>query len=107
MDRNVRIAFVGAGNMARALIGGLLAAGTASDNLFAMDAKPEVLEALGAAFGVQPLCAGAAPVDALIVAVKPVDVAQALADARAFIGTDTLVLSIAAGIPIRALQRWL
>ncbi len=107
MHRNVTIAFVGAGNMARALIGGLLAAGTARENLLAMDAKPEMLEALDAAFGVQPLRAGADPVDALIVAVKPVDVEQALADARAFIGADTLVLSIAAGIPIRVLERWL
>jgi pyrroline-5-carboxylate reductase len=107
MDQNVSIAFLGAGNMARALIGGLMAAGTSGDSLFAIDAKPEMLESLAAAFGVQPLLAGSAPVGALIVAVKPVDVEQALADARPYIGANTLVLSIAAGIPIRALSRWL
>ena len=107
MDQNVSIAFLGAGNMARALIGGLLAAGTPSESLFAMDAKPDMLASLDAAFGVKALLAGAAPVAALIVAVKPVDVEQALQDARAFIGANTLVLSIAAGIPIHALQRWL
>jgi pyrroline-5-carboxylate reductase len=107
MDQNVRIAFLGAGNMARALIGGLLAAGTPSESLFALDAKPDMLESIGAAFGVKPLLTGAEPVDALIVAVKPVDVEKALQDARAFIGAHTLVLSIAAGIPIRALERWL
>ncbi len=107
MDQNTSIGFIGSGNMARALIGGLLRAGVDASKLYAADAKAEVLAALCADLKVRPLAEATQPCSALIVAVKPVDVREALRDSATFMKADTLVLSIAAGIPIKALSNWL
>lgn len=45
------------------------------------------------------------PVDVLVLAVKPQSFSQAAADARRFVGADTRVLSIMAGVPMDALAR--
>jgi pyrroline-5-carboxylate reductase len=45
------------------------------------------------------------PVDVLVLAVKPQAFAGAAADARRFVGLETCVLSIMAGVPIEALSR--
>jgi pyrroline-5-carboxylate reductase len=107
MDKNITIGLIGAGNMARALIGGLLASGTQASQLYASDAKSEVLTAICAELKVRPLSEATTPCSALIVAVKPADVQEALRDSVTFIGDQTVVLSIAAGIPTTALANWM
>jgi pyrroline-5-carboxylate reductase len=61
----------------------------------------QALETVGAV--INPPDAG--PVDVLVIAVKPQTFAAAVADARRFVGEQTCVLSIMAGVPIDAITR--
>jgi len=105
------ITFIGAGNMAGALIGGLLADGVAPDLLTATDPSTEKCQALRAAAGIRTLQdnrAAVADADVVVLAVKPQvlkEVALELADRLQ--QTRPLVISIAAGIRCASLQAWL
>jgi len=106
-----RIAFIGAGNMAGALIGGLLADGMPPDQLIAADPDPHKRAALGSVSGIATVADNSEAVstaDTVVLAVKPQvlrDVVQALAGSLR--GRSPLVLSIAAGIRCSSLQEWL
>jgi pyrroline-5-carboxylate reductase len=105
----MKIAFVGGGNMAQAMIGGLLAKGHARDSMRVVEPSAETRARLTSAFGVDSRAAcDAATVDAdvLVLAVKPQKMREATTDLRAHLG-DRLVLSIAAGIRLADLSRWL
>ena len=105
------VAFIGGGNMARSLVGGLIARGTAKDAVRVSDPLPASREALHADFGIDTFSANADAVSGApiwVFAVKPQmmrEVCQALApmaqEAR------PLVVSIAAGITSAQLERWL
>lgn len=105
----MKIAFLGGGNMAQALIGGLLAKGYAARDISVIEVSPAVREKLAAQFGVR---ASSAPDDAalqaqaLVLAVKPQDMKMALASLAGSV-RGKLVVSIAAGIRTTALSRWL
>ena len=106
-----KIAFIGAGNMAGALIGGLIADGVPPERLLAADPSADKCQALAAATGIRTLAdnrAAAAEADTLVLAVKPQvlkDVATGLAEIVS--QRRPLVISIAAGIRSASLQRWL
>jgi len=106
---NDRIAFIGGGNMASALIGGLIANGTSAAALSAVDIVAEQRERLAAKFDIK-VCTDAADVaneaDTIVLAVKPQtmpDVARALAPLL----KQQLIVTIAAGIRADDLARWL
>lgn len=106
-----RIVFIGAGNMAGALIGGLLADGVAPDRLTATDPSAEKCASLHAATGInttQDNVTAIASADVVVLAVKPqVMQSVALEISDAIRARQPLVISIAAGIRCDALQRWL
>lgn len=108
---NQIIAFIGGGNMARSLIGGLVADGFSPGRIRVADPNPEQRRGLSEAFGVQGADSNLEAVrdaDAVVLAVKPQvmrDVAEELAPALN--GGGTLVLSIAAGVREPDLNRWL
>jgi pyrroline-5-carboxylate reductase len=105
-----RIAFIGAGNMAASLIGGLRAQGVPAERIRASDPSAEQRARLGAEHGIF-LCAenaeAVAGADVVVLAVKPQvmkPVCQALAPS---LTGNPLIVSIAAGIPCASLEQWL
>ncbi|MGB5202343.1 MAG: pyrroline-5-carboxylate reductase [Sedimenticolaceae bacterium] len=105
------IAFIGAGNMAGALIGGLLADGIAPDRLIATDLSLEKCASLHDATGIRTLQdnrEAAAMADVVVLAVKPQVVRQVAEElAETIRKRQPLVISIAAGIRCDSLQTWL
>lgn len=105
----MKITFIGGGNMAAALIGGLVARGTAATGITVVEISAEARAKLAAASGVRCVerAEEALPLgETVVLAVKPQqmrEVAQALAPLL----RDEVVLSIAAGIRLQDLQRWL
>jgi pyrroline-5-carboxylate reductase len=105
----MKIAFLGGGNMAGALIGGLLAKGYDARDISVIEVSPVAREKLAAQHGVRASSApDAATLEAqtLVVAVKPQDMKAALASLAGSV-RGKLVVSIAAGVRIAALSRWL
>ncbi|MCB1705813.1 MAG: pyrroline-5-carboxylate reductase [Halioglobus sp.] len=103
-----RIAFVGAGNMASSIIGGLVESGHPAERISAADPYPDSLERLRAIAPVAVFSDNAAAVagaDIIILAVKPQVMADAVASiASAVQANGALVISIAAGITIASMQ---
>lgn len=106
-----RIAFIGAGNMAAALISGLVADGTDPQTLIASDPAPEKCSALASATGIQTTGDNSAAVSqarVVVLAVKPQVLRDVALHLRDGIQTASpLVLSIAAGIRTDTLDDWL
>ncbi len=102
------IAFIGGGQMAGSLVGGLCAAGHPASRIRVAEPDPKRAEWLRKTFGVEVLSAGAevAPkATALVLAVKPQVMQDALRDVQPAAGTT--VVSIAAGVRVAHLRRWL
>jgi pyrroline-5-carboxylate reductase len=105
----MKIAFLGGGNMASALIGGLIAKGHAARSLSVVELSAAARERLAAQHGVRASTAPDAALqgsDVLVLAVKPQDMKSALASVAAG-ARGKLVISIAAGVTIDSLSRWL
>ena len=106
---NGKIVFVGGGNMANALIGGLIANGFPSGSLAAVDVVPEARERLEREFGIK-VCVDPADVviaaDTIVLAVKPQQMHPVAVALRPLL-TAQLIISIAAGIRSDDLIRWL
>lgn len=105
---NQKIGFIGAGNMARSLIGGLISSGVKSGNLYAADPNDEIRSALTSDFSITTFAENQELVDqcdVIVFSVKP----QALkAVATALKAKESaLYLTIAAGIPSESLNNWL
>lgn len=104
-----RIAFIGGGNMAQALMIGLQQRAFAMQNITVIDPDTAKHEHLQSTLGVNAsasLTAGSLAVDVIVLAVKPQQlhsVAQALAP---FLQAQ-LLISVAAGIRTADLSRWL
>ena len=103
------IAFVGAGNMASSIIGGLLSSGHPADRIRAADPFPESLERLSAVGPVALFndnAAAANGADVVVLAVKPQVMAEAATSvAPAISESNAVVVSIAAGITIESLEQ--
>ena len=107
---NTKIAFIGAGNMAKAIISGLLAEGFKRINIFASGPRQESLDRVSSEFGINistDNAATAANVDVLVLAVKPQmlkEVCLGLADS---LSHKPLIISLAAGISTESISSWL
>ena len=105
-----RLAFIGGGNMAAALIGGLIKRGIARERLIVADPSQDQLDRLLRDYGVLAAADNASAVqgaEVVILAVKPQLMrAVALGVAPHLQAGRPLVISVAAGIPHAALARW-
>ena len=108
-----RIAFIGGGNMASAIIGGLIRNGFAANDIDVVEPWQEARERLQTGFGItaqQDANASLASADMVVWAVKPQTFQEAAQQVRACIGnagTQALHLSVAAGIPSGSIAQWL
>jgi pyrroline-5-carboxylate reductase len=104
------IAFIGAGNMASALFGGLISQGYQASKIWAADPYQGSLDK-AAALGVNTTLANTvaiAEADIVVLAVKPQVLKEVLLPLQAsFAARKPLIISIVAGIEINSLQQWL
>lgn len=105
--------FIGGGNLATALIGGLIARGVPAAAMRVADPSQDTRERLVRDFGVQ-VCeradAALATSKVIVLAIKPQQFREAAAQLLPHLqaaGGDSLVISVAAGIRLQDMQRWL
>ena len=107
LDRT--IAFLGAGNMAEAIIKGLLRAGTARpESIIATARRSERAEELKRVYGIratQDNVAAAREADIVVLSVKPQAMDKLLVQIAPALDQRKLIISVAAGVPIAALER--
>ena len=105
------IGFIGAGNMARSLAGGLVANGWQKRGLILSDSDPDQRKAAAEALGLAVYEKNdevAARADVIVLAVKPQLLRSVATGIAASVQkTKPLVVSIAAGVRVEDLQRWL
>jgi pyrroline-5-carboxylate reductase len=104
------ICFVGAGNMARSLIGGLIARGRSPADLIAADPMPTQLETLRSTYGIRMAASNNEAVenaDVVILAVKPQQLRTVTLGIRQSLQSRSgLLISVAAGIRASDIERW-
>ncbi len=104
-----RIAFIGGGNMASSLIGGIIANGAAASNITASDPNLEQQQKLQQQFAINVTADNGQAIassDIVVLAVKPqlmAEVCQAIKDLGLDLGAK-LFISIAAGISVKRLK---
>ena len=105
-----RIVFIGGGNMGRALIGGLIAQGRDPSTIVAVEIDSGARERLSRELSVRAVAAvsdaGVSNADAVVLAVKPQSMRDMARTLAPHLG-NALVVSIAAGIRLADLSRWL
>ena len=105
---SAKIGFVGGGNMAEALVRGLLHSKVKSpDDIVVSDVKAERLAHLAKAHGVKTTTDNHSLVrncNVVVISVKPQVVDKVLGAIAADITADKLVISVAAGVPIIAME---
>ena len=105
----MRILFIGGGNMATALIGGMLQQGFKPTDFRVVEPSAEARTRLEQEFGVatvERLGPSVLTEDVVLLAVKPQSLAAVASDLQSRLGSQ-LVISIAAGIRVADLSRWL
>ena len=104
-----KIAFIGGGNMASSLVGGLISNGYPADNIMVSDPNTDSLQQLEQAFSINTTsnnAKAAAWADVILLAVKPQIMASVCQEMALGISNwhEKLLISIAAGISINRLQ---
>ena len=101
------IGFIGAGNMAEAMIRGLLRGGVfAADQVIASGPRGERGRELSEKYGIRSTTSNreAAAARIVVLSVKPQILGRVLDEVTSALDPDTLVISIAAGVPVAAIQ---
>ena len=102
---NKTIGFIGGGNMATAIIGGIISSGADASNIFVYDKNPDALEKLNRVYNIKQnstlvdVCSS----DILFLAIKPNVVYSVIDEIKDMITEKTVVVSIVAGQSITKL----
>ncbi|QLC72809.1 pyrroline-5-carboxylate reductase [Pseudomonas sp. LPB0260] len=105
-----KIAFIGAGNMAASLIGGMRAQGVAASAIRASDHGAEQRARITAEHGIETFAANAdavAGADVIVLAVKPQVMKGVCQELAEHLEAGQLIVSVAAGITCASLENWL
>ena len=105
----MKILFIGGGNMASAMIGGLVARGVAPDGIGVVEVNPDARVSLSARFGVgvyEHAVAVIGEQEVIVLAVKPQQLEEVAQSIRSELASQ-LIISIAAGVRLDDLSRWL
>jgi len=108
---NSKITFIGGGNMARSLIGGLVATGMSTKDISVSEPKADLREKLSKNFGVNALEENASAVmgaNVVVLAVKPQILQEVVTPLGALVAeARPLLISVAAGVTCSSIQRWI
>lgn len=109
MLSNKTIGFIGAGNMAETLMGGLIGSDQSQpDHLICSDIRTPRLDELSDRYGVQTTRDNKAVIsasDIVIYAVKPQMIGEVLKETADSLDLSKLIISIAAGVPLAAIEK--
>lgn len=108
--KDCKICFIGGGNMARSLIGGLIAEGFPAEQIHVADSQTDTLNALKSQYAVKTFAdniQAIQAVDVVILAVKPQFIQSVCKQLSAHWQTPQLLISIAAGIRVDDIARWM
>ncbi|WP_374034736.1 pyrroline-5-carboxylate reductase family protein [Bdellovibrio bacteriovorus] len=108
--KSQKIGFLGAGNMAQAMIKGLVEGGFPAKNIFASNRSEGKLHKLAETFKINPVFSNDELVDTcdiIILAIKPQDLLQALEPVTRSFDEHKIVISVAAGIRMEKLERYI
>ncbi|KYG67672.1 pyrroline-5-carboxylate reductase [Bdellovibrio bacteriovorus] len=105
-----KVGFLGAGNMAQAMIKGLVEGGVPAKNIYASNRTPGKLQKLEEQFKINPVSSNDELIDRcdiIILAVKPQDLLNALEPVTRAFDEHKIVISVAAGIRMEKLERFI
>ena len=114
--KNTQIAILGTGSMGKAILSGLLTAGTSPSNIRVTTKSKASAEAISSSLRVQATAletdstansSTAKDAELVILAVKPVMILETLKDVEAVLKPNCLVVSVAAGITTAAMEQQL
>ncbi len=108
--QNSFIGFIGAGNMAHAIISGLINNGTKHNQIKISDTNEALLSLRKAEFNLEIFTDNtklAAQCNVIVLAVKPQVLSSVCKVLKEKLTTNTLIISIAAGVRSRDIERWL
>lgn len=108
---HAKICFIGAGNMAQSLIGGLIASGYAKAKIVATDPNADIQKSIIQQFGIDCLAdnnQAIASADIVVLAVKPQILSHVCQSIQAAVqAKQPMIISVAAGIRCHDIDRWL
>lgn len=105
-----RIALIGGGNMARALIGGLVSRGVPANSITVSEPQPALRDTLATDFGIathDDSTVAIADATVIVLATKPQVLRTVCESIAPHLPPDTLIVSIAAGIACNQIDTWL
>ncbi|UTW00047.1 pyrroline-5-carboxylate reductase [Marinomonas rhizomae] len=104
------IAFIGVGNMARAIFSGMLASGYPADKIIGTSRTPEKRDYYHEQYGITMLAdndSAVSQADVVVLCVKPAQMQAVVEDFSDQVREEQLFISVAAGIDIDSLAYWL
>jgi len=108
MLKNKKICFIGTGNMGEALVSGLIQSQASQpEDIICTDVREDKLADIHTKYGVRISTSNTEAIEAseiVIYAVKPQILAAVLHETADYLNLDKLVISIAAGVPLAAME---